>query len=154
MVFSLARDGPWEVLDERMRFGSSAYGFYKFETASDIASFVALGPKNYSFETVGGESVLKCRGFSVRDENVQKKLSHQRMRDMVGAFVKGEKRVVETEERRLVPNRLERTIKNKQVVKTYRNDVMDKRAVLAESITICSLPFGVTQHDLADCRLY
>lgn len=52
IIMCFPADGDFQTLEKKFRFGSSAYGAYKYETSSPIESFVACGPKNYSYRTV------------------------------------------------------------------------------------------------------
>ena len=41
----------------------------ELDTDDQIVSFVALGPKTYSYKTRKGKSALKCKGFTLNSAN-------------------------------------------------------------------------------------
>ena len=47
-----------------------------------ITSFVALGPKTYSYTTLKGKENTKCKGFTLNSENSET-MNHQKMIDLL-----------------------------------------------------------------------
>lgn len=63
LIFDIADDFDRGRLERALGLGSLAYGAYKYETGSPIASFVSCGPKNYSFVTEAGISSARRSPF-------------------------------------------------------------------------------------------
>ncbi len=156
IIFSKPKTEDWEALDSRLGFGSKAYGKYKFETEGKMESFASLGAKNYSYITETGESALKCRGFSVHDENTKRLLSHETMKSMILGFSRGESMSLSVEGRRISCDRLSRKVVNVQTTKKYSNHVFDKRWLHRNTNGECdsvltTLPFGMRDLEMTDC---
>ncbi|KAI3662109.1 hypothetical protein MP638_005557 [Amoeboaphelidium occidentale] len=60
-----------------------------------IVEFCGLGPKTYGFNTAGGHSVMKCKGFTMNSEN-DKKLTIEAYKQLVFGYVNGKQQLLET----------------------------------------------------------
>ena len=139
-------------IDEEFSMGSPAYNAYKHECSTPITSFASLGAKNYSYETEGGEQVVKSRGFSLESLIAESRINHEIMKDLLVKYLKGEEAEVKCPTFKMIVNRQKATIRNSSVNKKYSNNVFDKRIVLTETSTACTLPFGLKSHDFSDCK--
>lgn len=128
-------------LQKRFNLNDCCYGSYK-EEAKDIEAFVSLGCKNYALRTKDGRSMVKTRGFSLKNEEAKKILNYESMRDLLESLDREEKRVVETKAFRMKLDRKTQTVTNTVSTKKYRNDVFDKRHLLKGTLTMETLPFG------------
>ena len=52
-MFDFDENGDMDLLTRTFNLNSPAYGHYKFESETPLKTFVSMGPKNYSFTTVG-----------------------------------------------------------------------------------------------------
>ena len=59
-------------------------GIWENELGEDdcITSFVALGPKTYSYKTLKGKENTKCKGFRLNPETSET-MNHQKMIDLL-----------------------------------------------------------------------
>lgn len=151
IVFDMpAGEEAMRELGQGICFNSRVYGGYKFETETPISSFVSLGAKNYSFDTEGGERVVKSRGFTLNNVNASAKINKDVMTELLLLYVSGEEASVTCPTFRMNIDRKKATIKNARMNKTYRNTNFDKRVLLAETETLCTVPFGCKHYRFAD----
>ena len=152
MILDIA-DDPEVVssLEKRFHIGSLAYCGYKHETSSAISTYASLGAKNYSYECVDGEKVVKSRGFSLRAVAASQKINHDVMKELLKSYLRGEISSVKCPAFTMVVNRKNATVKNRTIDKTYSNNVFDKRVVLPNTSTACTLPFGLKHYEFIDC---
>ena len=129
---------------------SKVYNGYKFETDTPIVSYASLGAKNYSYTTEGGENVVKCRGFTLKAASAAKLINHEVMKELLQGYLGGEVKVVSCPSFKMVVDRKTASIKNSSVNKKYANNLFDKRIVLPETSTACSVPFGLVHYDFSD----
>ena len=54
----------------------------ELDVDDQIVSFVALGPKTYSYKTSKGKSALKCKGFTLNSANTRV-ITHQTLIDLL-----------------------------------------------------------------------
>ena len=94
------------------------------------------GPKNYAFETYGGKSVCKVRGFSLNFKNA-KLLNFQAMKSLVNSL-DSELSILIHNDSKISRDVKRRRVINKEETKVYRM-VYTKRVIVDESRT---LPYG------------
>ena len=140
------------MVRERFRINSSAYGAWKEETSTPIASFVSLGPKNYSLITRGRdeapkiakETVVKARGFTLRNAVAKEALNHKTMRTMLLDFLKNKTREVTIKSWRPKYDRNDQKLVSTVITKKYTNRTYDKRMVFPDRCGkyVATVPFG------------
>ena len=155
IIFLVAKDRRAEV-ESILNVGSAAYGGYKFETDGGLIVFVTLGPKNYAYTTSNGLQVVKTRGFTLTNKAALDVLNADSMRSMLREHLAGKATRVEVACRRIAINRRRQSLHSVDVVKKYRNDVFDKRAVVSnanpeENPYVETMPFGARHRGYADC---
>lgn len=107
------------------------------KTICSYSHFLFLGgPKNYAYETHGGKSVCKIRGFSLNFKN-SKLLNFEVMRDLVESL-DSTKTIAIQDARKISRDVKRRKVFNKQETKLYRL-VYTKRVINDNGYT---LPYG------------
>ena len=149
---------------ERFQLGSPAYGAWKEETSTPIASFVSLGPKNYSATTRGRdeepkiakETMVKARGFTLSNANAKQALNHEAMRTMLLDFLKDKTREVTIKSWRPKYHRDDQKLVSTIITKKYTNRTFDKRMVFPDRCGryVASVPFGAKSLEYTDTVVY
>ena len=149
---------PNKMVGEKVRLlfrtDSPAYGDWKSETTSPIISFVALGPKNYSYTTADGETVVKCRGFTLNNMAALKNISPRSMRQMLLDHLAGEKKTLPVKSFNIRVNRRQQKVFSRIYDKLYCNDIFDKRVLLPSESDeyVETIPFGAKHIRYADLK--
>ena len=148
-------------MESAFNIGSKVYGAYSYETEREIVSFATLGSKNYSLTTDDGQSVVKARGFTLKNAQAKKTLNHDVMCRLLAQHLDGVKESVRVENFNMKLCRKQFAIYNTRQIKEYRNDVFDKRFIpsaeqarawgMEEEKRVCTLPFGLKHLRFADC---
>ena len=148
------------LVRDRFRIGSSAYGAWKAETATPLASFVSLGPKNYSLVSRGREespkiakeTLVKARGFTLGNAEAKKALNHVAMRSMLLDYLKGRRREVTIQSWRPCYKRRDQKLVSTEINKCYTNQTYDKRMVFPHSCGryVATVPFGAKSTKYTD----
>ncbi len=160
VIFDFPADGDVDGLKTKFRLGSPAYGHYKMETKSPIATYASLGPKNYSYVTTGEkengdvvevEKVVKVRGLTLNNASALEVVNHGAMKELITGFLADNYRELESENFSMKVDRANLTVQNTVVKKKYHNRGFDKRWVCNNPDSyITSYPFGIKHTEFAD----
>ncbi|XP_054708352.1 uncharacterized protein LOC129218163 [Uloborus diversus] len=102
-----------------------------------ITTFVSGGPKNYAYETAGGKTCCKVRGFSLNFKN-SKSLNFDSIKKLVCSFDDDDS-ITTTNPAKITRDPKRRKVMNKEETKVYRM-VYDKRVVNPTDFS--TFPYG------------
>ena len=140
-----------EQIRKELSIGEKFYGAYKLETNTKVVSFCTLGAKNYSLRQESGEETVKSRGFDLKSLQVQEKLNHNVMIEMLKDFLKNEEKAIKCKSFKMKIERKTPQVSSSYVEKTYKNNIFDKRVVdKNDSQYVCTFPFGLKHKRFAD----
>ena len=143
-----------------MKFGSRAYGAYKFEVMSTIKEFIGLSPKNYSVIAEDpSENLVKIRGFTLTNPKAQKAINATKMRELLFDFYRHQKeKFIEIDNFSMKKDRRGPTVRSTVLTKKYRNNGFSKRWIppleknskndVADPIV--SYPYGLVHFNFRD----
>ena len=155
IIFSCPSQRVKEEIIAGLKLGSAAYGAYKFETKTPLIKFVALGPKNYAYETQDGETTVKTRGFTLSNAAALNEVNLPAMQAMLTDHLRGLKSVKAVRGKNIRVKRSTHTVHTVNTTKTYRNDIFDKRNLdtRSDGRRFETIPWGAANDDYQDGKI-